>query len=64
MQAKRERFWSDRDSYKTKWRISKQQVKEEEAEVEKLRTQLAEANTAKINAEAEIKRLKEEEKGN
>ncbi|KAE9452821.1 hypothetical protein C3L33_15271, partial [Rhododendron williamsianum] len=62
VQAERERYRFDRDSYKTKWRISEQQVKDSEVEVEKLKAQLAEAKTATSNADAEVKKLKEEEK--
>lgn len=60
--AERERYRTNRDSYRTKFRILDQQVKDTEAEVEKLKSQLAEARIAAANAEAKIKKLKEEER--
>ncbi|KAF7113334.1 hypothetical protein RHSIM_RhsimUnG0136200 [Rhododendron simsii] len=55
-------YRSDRDSYHTKWRISEQQAKDAEAEVKKLKKELADARDAAKTAEAEARKLKEEER--
>lgn len=60
--AEKERYRSDRDSCRTKLRVSEQQVKDSGAALEKLRKELAEAKAAAAKAEGEVKKVKEEER--
>lgn len=60
--AECERYRTDRNSYRTKWRISEQQIKDTEAEVELLKKELANAKAAAATVVAEMKKMKEEEK--
>ncbi|KAF7116205.1 hypothetical protein RHSIM_RhsimUnG0034200 [Rhododendron simsii] len=60
--AECKRYRSDRDSYRTKWRISEQQVKEAGSEVEKLKAELTDAKAAAATTKAEVKKVKEEER--
>jgi hypothetical protein len=60
--AEKERYRSERDSCRTKLKVSEQQAKDSGAELEKLRNELAEAKAAALKAEGEVKRVKEEEK--
>ncbi|KAG5563118.1 hypothetical protein RHGRI_005762 [Rhododendron griersonianum] len=57
-----ERYRTDRDNFRAKFKISESQLKETDAEVEKLKKELADAKVASYSAEAEVKKLKEEEK--
>ncbi|KAF7149920.1 hypothetical protein RHSIM_Rhsim02G0101700 [Rhododendron simsii] len=60
--AERERYRTDRDLFRTKWRVSERQVKDAETEMEKLKGKLAEVRAAARFVEAEVKKMKEEEK--
>lgn len=60
--VKRERYKNDRDSLWQKGKMWEQQAKNAKAEVEKLKKELADARTATEVAEAEVKRVREEEK--
>ncbi|KAG5526054.1 hypothetical protein RHGRI_032372 [Rhododendron griersonianum] len=60
--AKRERYRTDRDNFRAKFKISESQLQETDAEVEKLKKELAEAKTATATAEAEMEKMKMEEK--
>ncbi|KAF7152420.1 hypothetical protein RHSIM_Rhsim01G0019100 [Rhododendron simsii] len=60
--AERERYRSDRDSFRAKWRASDQQVKEKEDEVKNLKKELADAKAATDIVSAELKRIKGEER--
>ncbi|KAG5527162.1 hypothetical protein RHGRI_028170 [Rhododendron griersonianum] len=61
--AERERYRTVRDSYRAKFRVSKSQLKETEAEVGRLKKELADAKATATNAEVEMKKIKGEEKG-
>ncbi|KAF7153419.1 hypothetical protein RHSIM_Rhsim01G0111300 [Rhododendron simsii] len=60
--AERERYRSDRYSFRAKWRASDQLVKEKEDEVKNLKKALADAKAATDSATAELKKIKEEER--
>ncbi|KAG5561523.1 hypothetical protein RHGRI_004532 [Rhododendron griersonianum] len=60
--AERERYRTDRDNFRAKFKISETQLQETDAEVEKLKKELAEAKTAAATAEAEMEKMKMEEK--
>ncbi|KAF7148248.1 hypothetical protein RHSIM_Rhsim03G0035300 [Rhododendron simsii] len=60
--AERERYRSDRDSFRTKWRISEQEVKNKKAEVKSLKKDLADARAAAEFASSELKVVKAGEK--
>ncbi|KAF7154506.1 hypothetical protein RHSIM_Rhsim01G0191200 [Rhododendron simsii] len=60
--AERERYRSDRDSFRTKWRISEQEVKDKDAEIKRLKKELADARAAVELASSELNKVKAEEK--
>ncbi|KAG5547937.1 hypothetical protein RHGRI_013575 [Rhododendron griersonianum] len=60
--AECERYRTDRDNFRAKFKISETQLLETDAEVEKLKKELAEAKTAAATAEAEMEKMKMEEK--
>ncbi|KAF7150811.1 hypothetical protein RHSIM_Rhsim02G0015100 [Rhododendron simsii] len=60
--AERERYRSDRDSFRAKWRASDQQVKEKEEEVKILKKELADAKAAAELVSAELNRVKVDER--
>ncbi|KAI8527607.1 hypothetical protein RHMOL_Rhmol12G0088500 [Rhododendron molle] len=62
VQAERERYRTNRDSWRTKFRISETNAKELETDVDKLKKELADARAAVATTDAEMKKLKEEEK--
>lgn len=59
--VERERYRTDRDYFRQKWRTSEQHAKNAEAEVEKLKKELADAKAASEIAEAAMKRMEVEE---
>ncbi|KAG5543441.1 hypothetical protein RHGRI_016241 [Rhododendron griersonianum] len=60
--AERERYRTDRDNFRAKFKISETQLQETDAEVEKLKKEFAEARTAASTAEAEVEKMKKEER--
>ncbi|KAG5564100.1 hypothetical protein RHGRI_000320 [Rhododendron griersonianum] len=60
--AERERYRTDRDNFRAKFKISEFQLQETDTELEKLKKELAEAKTAAATAEAEMEKMKMEEK--
>ncbi|KAG5547942.1 hypothetical protein RHGRI_013580 [Rhododendron griersonianum] len=60
--AEHERYRTDRDNFRAKFKISESQLQETDAEMEKLKKELAEAKTAAATAEAEVEKMKVEEK--
>ncbi|KAG5563146.1 hypothetical protein RHGRI_005787 [Rhododendron griersonianum] len=62
--AERERYRTDRDNFRAKFKISESRLQETDAEMEKLKKELAEAKTAAASAEAEVEKMKVEEKKN
>ncbi|KAG5563918.1 hypothetical protein RHGRI_000187 [Rhododendron griersonianum] len=60
--AERERYRTDRDNFRAKFKISESQLQETDAEVEKLKKELAEAKTDAATADAEMEKMKMEEK--
>ncbi|KAG5564447.1 hypothetical protein RHGRI_000589 [Rhododendron griersonianum] len=60
--AERERYRTDRDNFRAKFKISESQLQETDAEMEKLKKELDEAKTAAAIAEAEMEKMKMEEK--
>ncbi|KAG5536852.1 hypothetical protein RHGRI_024327 [Rhododendron griersonianum] len=53
---------TDRDNFRAKFKILESQLQETDAEVEKLKKELAEAKTVASSAEAEVEKMKKEEK--
>ncbi|KAG5554657.1 hypothetical protein RHGRI_012269 [Rhododendron griersonianum] len=60
--AERERYRTDRDNFKAKFKTTESRLQETDAEMEKLKKELAEAKTAADTAEAEVEKMKVEEK--
>ncbi|KAG5527529.1 hypothetical protein RHGRI_028437 [Rhododendron griersonianum] len=60
--AERERYRTDRDNFRAKFKISETQLQETDAELERLKKELAEAKTVAASAEAEVEKMKVEEK--
>ncbi|KAG5516436.1 hypothetical protein RHGRI_037222 [Rhododendron griersonianum] len=60
--AERERYRTDRDNFKAKFKTTESRLQETDAEMEKLKKELAEAKTAAATAEAEVEKMKVEEK--
>ncbi|KAG5521172.1 hypothetical protein RHGRI_033655 [Rhododendron griersonianum] len=60
--AERERYRTDRDNFRAKFKISETQLQETDAELERLKKELAEAKTVAATAEAEVEKMKVEEK--
>ncbi|KAG5535005.1 hypothetical protein RHGRI_022945 [Rhododendron griersonianum] len=60
--AERERYRTDRDNFRAKFKILESQLQEIDAEMEKLKKELAEAKTAAATAEAEVEKMRMEEK--
>ncbi|KAG5512640.1 hypothetical protein RHGRI_038927 [Rhododendron griersonianum] len=60
--AERERYRTDRDNFRAKFKISETQLQETDAEVERLKKELTEARTAASTAEAEVEKMKKEER--
>ncbi|KAG5564070.1 hypothetical protein RHGRI_000293 [Rhododendron griersonianum] len=60
--AERERYRTDRDDFKAKFKTSESRLQETDAKMEKLKKELVEAKTAAATAEAEVEKMKVEEK--
>ncbi|KAG5534450.1 hypothetical protein RHGRI_022549 [Rhododendron griersonianum] len=60
--AERERYRTDLDNFRAKFKISESRLQETDAKMEKLKKELAEAKTAAASAEAEVEKMKVEEK--
>ncbi|KAG5522131.1 hypothetical protein RHGRI_034351 [Rhododendron griersonianum] len=60
--AERERYRTDRDNFRAKFKISETQLQETDAEVERLKKELAEAKAAAATAEADMEKMRGEEK--
>ncbi|KAG5512675.1 hypothetical protein RHGRI_038961 [Rhododendron griersonianum] len=60
--AERERYRTDRDNFRAKFKISETQLQETDAEVERLKKELVEAKAAAATAEADMERMRVEEK--
>ncbi|KAG5550370.1 hypothetical protein RHGRI_015357 [Rhododendron griersonianum] len=60
--AERERYRTDRDNFKAKFKTTESRLQETDAEMGKLKKELAEAKTAAATAEAEVEKMKVEEK--
>ncbi|KAG5565014.1 hypothetical protein RHGRI_001029 [Rhododendron griersonianum] len=60
--AERERYRTDRDNFREKFKISESRLQETDVEMEKLKKELAEAKTAAASAEVEVEKMKVEEK--
>ncbi|KAG5528310.1 hypothetical protein RHGRI_029098 [Rhododendron griersonianum] len=60
--AERERYRTDRDNFRAKFKILETQLQETDAEVERLKKELAEAKAAASSAKAVVEKMKKEEK--